>query len=97
MTQALQKNNSTIILDSNYTKTNLDELNQYIDKNTCPNLTVDISSLNILDASSVAILGSTIHYLKYPNGKINWLINSSKVKEYTTSMNLGNSLFVCKK
>ena len=84
---------STLILNSNRTNENLEELNTYIDKNDCSYMTVDISELNILDASTIATLGSTMHYIKYPEGKINWIVNSSKVKEYTDSMNLGNSTF----
>lgn len=91
------ENISTIVLNSNHTKENLEELNKYIDTNNCIDMTVDISTLNILDATAVATLGSTIHYMKYPEGKINWIVNSKKVKEYTTPMNLGNSLFICKK
>lgn len=91
------ENFSTIILNSNYTKKNLDDLNKYIDTYNCTDMTVDISALNILDASKVATLGSTIHYIKYPDGKINWIVNSNKVKDYTSSMNLGNSHFICKK
>lgn len=91
------KNISTIVLDSNHTKKNLEYLNKYIDTNNCTNMTVDISTLNILDATKVATLGSTIHYMKYPEGSINWIVNSKKVKEYTTPMNLGNCQFICKK
>lgn len=91
------ENISTIVLNSNYSNKNLEYLNSYIDTNNCTNITVDISALNILDASKVATLGSTIHYIKYPEGKINWIVNSAKVKDYTSSMNLGNSRFIYKK
>lgn len=91
------ENISTIILNSNHPKKNLEDLNKYIDTNNCTDMTVDISTLNILDASKIATLGSTIHYIKYPEGQINWIVNSKKVKEYTTPMNLGNSHFICKK
>ena len=84
---------TTLVLNSNRTNENLEELNTYINKNDCSYMSVDISGLNILDASTVATLGSTMHYIKYPEGKINWIVNSSKVKEYTDSMNLGNSMF----
>lgn len=91
------ENISTLILNSNHTSKNLDDLNKYIDRNNCTNMTVDISELNILDASKIATLGSTIHYIKYPKGSINWIVNSNQIKEYTKPMNLGNSLFICKK
>ena len=91
------ENISTITLNSNHTKKNLEDLNKYIDNHNCIDMIVDISALNILDASKIATLGSTMHYMKYPEGSINWIVNSAKVKEYTTPMNLGNSLFICKK
>lgn len=91
------ENISTIILNSNLPKKNLEDLNKYIDSNNCIDMTVDISTLNIIDASKVATIGSTIHYMKYPEGQINWIVNSKKVKEYTTPMSLGNSNFICKK
>lgn len=91
------ENISTVILNSNHPKKNLEDLNKYIDTNNCVDITVDISTLNILDASKVATLGSTIHYMKYPEGQINWIVNSKKIKEYTAPMNLGNSQFICKK
>lgn len=91
------ENISTVLLNSKHTKKNLEVLNKYIDTNNCIDMTVDISALNILDATKVATLGSTIHYMKYPEGQINWIVNSKKVKEYTTPMNLGNSHFIYKK
>jgi anti-anti-sigma regulatory factor len=83
VTMLRQYNNiiTTLVLNSNRTNENLEELNIYINKNDCSYMSVDISGLNILDASTVATLGSTMHYIKYPEGKINWIVNSSKVKD----------------
>lgn len=91
------ENISTLKLSSNITKKNLEDLDTYIDTNNCVDVTIDISNLNILDASRIATIGSTIHFMKYPEGQINWIVNSKKVKEYTTPMNLGNSQFIYKK
>ncbi len=96
MLQVCIKDTSTIILNSISKNKNLEELNTYIDNSNCSNMTVDITSLNIIDASTIATLGSTMHYIKYPDGAINWIVNSYKVKEYTTPMNLGNSKFIYK-
>ena len=71
----------------------VDYINSYIDKHSCPNMSVDISHMNILDACYVSTLCSTKHYIKYPNGKISWKVSSELVKEFNKDMELGNSIF----
>ena len=97
MLQVCTKDTFLIVLNSDIRNENLEKLNTYIQNSNSQYMTVDISSMNIIDASAVASLGSTMHYIKYPEGAISWIINSTKVKEYTTSMNLGNSKFIYKK
>ena len=97
MLQVCTKDTFLIVLNSDTRNKNLEKLNTYIQNSNSQYMTVDISSMNIIDASAVASLGSTMHYIKYPEGAISWIVNSTKVKEYTTSMNLGNSKFIYKK
>ncbi len=97
MLQVCTKDTFLIVLNSDIRNENLEKLNTYIQNSNSQYMTVDISSMNIIDASAVASLGSTMHYIKYPEGAISWIVNSTKVKEYTTSMNLGNSKFIYKK
>ena len=66
-------------------------LNDYIERYSCENMSVDISFMNIPDACYVSSLCSTTNYIKYPDGKINWKVSSQQVKEFTDSLNLGNS------
>lgn len=94
MLNVYKKNLSQIVLEPDNTEVNLSVLKEHINSSNGANITVDISNLNILDASKIAVMGSTAHYLKHPDGKINWIVNSKKVKEYTTSMSLGNSQFI---
>ncbi len=68
----------------------VDYINSYIDKYHCENMSVDISFMNILDACYVSTLCSTKHYIKYPNGKINWKISSELVREFNKELELGN-------
>ena len=93
MLQIFSNNSSTIILDNNNPQKNIDMINEHIKLCNCDNMTIDISRLNLIDACKVSTLCSTTHYMKYPDGKINWIINSKKVKDYTDSMNLGNSSY----
>lgn len=96
MLQVFSSNLSELILDNNSPQTNVDIVNEHIKLCNCENMTVDITGLNILDACMVSTLCSTTHYMKYPDGKINWIINSKKVQDYTSSMTLGNCQFFIK-
>lgn len=72
----------------------VESIKQYINDNDCPNLSMDISHLNIIDASKVTILCSTYHWAKYPQGQVNWLINSPEVKNLIKPLSLGNINFI---
>ncbi len=65
-------------------------IRNYLSEHDCPSLAMDISHLNIMDASKVTVLCSNYHYAKYPQGEISWLINSPEVKELVKPLNLGN-------
>ncbi len=70
------------------------EINSYIEQNACETLSVDISSMNIIDACYVSTLCSTTHYIKYPNGSINWRVSSDYVREFNKDLELGNSSYI---
>lgn len=65
-------------------------INSYIDDYHCETMSVDISFMNVLDACYVSTLCSTKHYIKYPNGKINWKISSNLIREFNKDLELGN-------
>ena len=96
MLQVFSNNSSEISINSKNPKENVDMINEHIKLCNCKYMTVDITDLNIMDACMVSTLCSTAHYMKYPEGKINWIINSAEVKDYTSSMNLGNCEFLVK-
>lgn len=87
MVQALAKESYTLPAIGNNI---VDRIKHYISENDCPNLSMDISHLNIIDASKVTVLCSTHHWAKYPNGEISWKISSPEVKELVGPLNLGN-------
>ena len=72
----------------------INDINSYIEKNSCENMSIDISFMNIIDACQVSTLCATQHYIKYPQGKINWKVSSELVKEFSKNLSLGNSEFV---
>lgn len=94
MLQVFSKDISTLILDSKNPEKNIESVNSHIKLCSCKNMTVDITKLNIIDACMISTLCSTAHYMKYPDGKINWIVNSKEVAEYTSGMNLGNTKFL---
>ena len=57
-------------------------------------MTVDISFMNVLDACYVSTLCSTKHYIKYPQGKINWKISSELIREFNKDLELGNTDYI---
>lgn len=69
-------------------------INSYIEKYHCENMNIDISFMNIVDACYVSTMCSTTHFIKYPNGKINWKISSDLVREFNKNLELGNSEYV---
>lgn len=67
-----------------------ERIKNYIQENDCPALSMDVSHLNLLDASKVTIVCSTYHWAKYPDGKISWKINSPAIRDIIRPLNLGN-------
>ena len=73
----------------------IEYINSYIEKTKCEEFSVDISFMNLIDACYVSTMCSTKHYIKYPEGKIHWLVSSGMVKDFTKDMSLGNSEYYC--
>lgn len=96
MLQIISSNDSKIILNPQSPQKNIDMINEHIKLCSCKNMTVDMTSLNIFDACMVSTLCSAEHFMKYPDGKINWIVNSQSVKDYSKSMTIGNSNFIIK-
>ena len=90
MAQAIFKDDLIFPNTKSNTISMVESIKNYIKENDCPKLSMDISHLNIIDASKVTIICSTYHWSKYPNGKISWLINSPEIKELVNPLNLGN-------
>lgn len=90
MTQTVFKEDFTFSEEGNNTINLVESIKNYIHEHDCPTLSMDISRLNIIDASKVTILCSTYHWAKYPNGQISWKIGSEEVKELVNPLNLGN-------
>ncbi|MBR2525937.1 hypothetical protein IKE67_05685 [bacterium] len=89
----LQARVQTPFIEKNPNKI-LDNIKSAIRKSKSANMTVDISMLNLIDASKVATMASTYHFLKFSDGKINWIVNSKEIEKMLKPMNLGNTKFI---
>ena len=93
MLQLLPKNDTLIPNTSNPADA-IEFISGYIERYHCENMSVDISFMNILDACHVSTMCATKHYIKYPNGKINWIISSNLIKEFNKDLDLGNCNYI---
>lgn len=96
MLKILSQNNSTIMLNDSEPNKIVETIKEYITNSEGESLTVDISRMNLLDACRISVMCSTEHYLKHPEGQINWVVASSSVEKMVSAMGLGNSSFLCK-
>ena len=92
-----QSNEQLMILENFEADTVIESFNKHIKKSGCEYMSVDISFLNVMDAMKVSTLCATNHYMKYPNGKINWYVSSPEVERFSSALNLGNSKYLIKK
>jgi len=83
--------NKTLIPDTCNPEEAVKYINKFIETTRCEKMSVDISFMNILDACYVSTMCSALHYVKYPEGKINWKISSEIIREFNKDMELGNS------
>jgi hypothetical protein len=68
----------------------MDNFKRYINKYDCPEITLDLSGLNIIDALKFMILSSTYHYRKYPKGKLKCKTNSADIRNFVESFAVKN-------
>lgn len=70
----------------------VNSIKTYMTKNDCKNIDIDISKLNLIDASKLAILCSAYHFTKYPNGQIQWLVTNPELKKHIQPVVLKNTI-----
>lgn len=68
----------------------LDEVRNYLNKFDCPELSMDLSALNIIDAARILMLSSVYHYGKYPEGKIFCRYMSNEIKALVEGISIPN-------
>lgn len=60
-------------------------IKNYVNKFDCPEIILDLTKLNILEATKVIVLSSTYHYKKYPSGKIKCKVQSDNIKNLVSA------------
>lgn len=68
----------------------IEYLKDYILNNDCCYLSIDISKLNLIDASKVSILCSTFHFSKYPEGEVIWHVRDKETQKTIKLLKLKN-------
>ncbi len=68
----------------------IDEIEDYLFNTKEKDASVDISDLNLIDASRCAILCSTKLFAQYPNKKIFWSIRDEQTKKMISNLRLQN-------
>ena len=86
-------NDELLIPHTNNPDKAVEYINSYIESTGCESMSVDISFMNMIDACYVSTMCSTKHYIKYPEGQINWLVSSNKTEELVKPLCLGNSSY----
>lgn len=89
MAYSMLKNNFILPVEKDSTSL-VESIKTYIKENDCPVLSMDISHLNIIEASKVTAICSTYHWAKYPDGEIKLKINSKQVSDLINPLDLGN-------
>lgn len=68
----------------------VERIKNFINRNRCSELEADISLLNLIDASKTALLCSTYHFSKYPNGRIFWDLKDEQAVKLIMPLKLKN-------
>ena len=73
---------------------NINIIEEKVRSSKSEELELDLSSMNILDASRAAVLSSAIFYGKHPEGRIKCRLQSENIKNFVAGLALGNIEFI---
>jgi len=74
----------------------INSVKKHIKCTDCKHMKMDISKLNAMEASKIAILCSTTHYLKYPQGTVDCIVKSKSIVDLIKPLILKNMKFKVK-
>ena len=67
-----------------------EKFKNYVEKQDCSEIVVDLSELNVFDAMKFIVLSSAYHYKKYPSGKMKCHVASGDIKNFASSFCTAN-------
>lgn len=67
-----------------------EQFKNYVKKHHCPEIFVDLSTMNVIDAMKFILLSSAYHYSKYPFGKFRCHVASEDIKNYIKMFTTAN-------
>ncbi len=72
----------------------LDKFKRFVKSHDCPDLVLNLSSLNIFDVAKFILLSSEYHYQKYPSGRLKYQVESDDIKNFVLDISARNLEFV---
>lgn len=84
----IQNNFLTVTPYKNNVEEIIAALNEYIEVQDCAKLSIDISSLSLVDCLKAGTLCSTSHFIKYPFGAIEWIVKDIETKNLLKTLSL---------
>lgn len=72
----------------------LKDFKQFINKNNCKFMTIDLSCLETFEALKFATLASVYHFQKYPSGKLSFKNGVADLNSLISDFSLNNIEFV---
>ncbi len=68
----------------------VEKFKKYIDKQSCADVLIDLSELNVFDAMKFLVISSAYHYQKFPSGKLKCHVSSEDIKDFASSFCTSN-------
>jgi hypothetical protein len=92
--------NNKFSIKPEYSPNGIHELMQSI-KNTiinndCKDMSIDLSGFNLIYASQIGILTGIQHFIKYPDGSLEIIVDSEEAKNMIVLLNIANANVVVK-
>lgn len=72
----------------------INKFKRYVRTHDCPEVTLDLSPLNIFDAAKFVVLTSAYHLQKYPSGKLKYHVPCDEMKTLISNFSTKNLEFV---
>lgn len=87
--------NDRFLIRPKYSPNSIHELMQNIKEaiidNDCQDMIIDLSGFNLIYASQLGILTGIQHFIKYPEGSLEIMVDSEEAKNMIVLLNISNA------